>query len=137
MTVDARMSADGRTLTVRVPMTFQRRGGRKLVVAPDGSIAPAKPRAQTVSALVKVVVNAHRWQKMLDSGEYATVAELAAAERVNPSNASRVLRLTLISPDIVDAILDGRHARTLTLEMLLRPFPSEWYAQRLAFPPAL
>lgn len=126
----ARLSPDGRTLTVRVPMRFRRRGGRKLIVAPDGTMTPAAPRTQTTTALVKAVVNAHRWQKLLDGVDYATVAELAAAEKVNPSYASRVLRLTLLAPEVVGAVLDGQHPPTLTLETLLRPLPAIWEEQR-------
>ena len=127
------LSRDGRTFTVRVPLTFRQRGGRTLIVAPDGSVTPAAPRAQTMNALVKAVVNAHRWQKMLDSAEYATIGELAAGERVNPSYASRVLRLTLLAPAIVEAILDGRQPAGATLEAVLRPFPAEWTEQRAKF----
>ena len=128
--IDTRLNPDGLTMTVRVPMSLHRRGGRKLIVAPDGTMTPAVPRTQTVTALVKALAQAHRWQKMLDSGEYATVAELAAAEKVNASYASRVLRLTLLAPQVVEAVLDGRHPPTLTLEMLLRPFPVEWAEQQ-------
>ena len=113
-------------------MSFRQRGGRKLIVAPDGTMTPAQPRTQTVTALVKALAQAHRWQKLLDSGEYATVAELARGEKVNPSYASRVLRLTLLAPTVVEAVLDGRHPPTLTLEMLLRPLPAEWEGQRPA-----
>lgn len=70
---------------------------------------------------------------MLNSGNYATVGELAKALKFNPSHLSRVLRLTLLGPPVVEAILDGRHPPTLTLEVLLRPFPVEWERQRALF----
>jgi hypothetical protein len=127
---DTGLNPDGRTMTVRVPMTFHRRGGRKLIVAPDGSITLPTPHTQTRSALVKALAQAHRWRRMLDSGEYATVAELARGESVNPSHASRSLRLTLLAPEVVEAILDGRHPPALTLEFLLRPFPAIWAERR-------
>ena len=117
--VDARLSPDGRTLTVRVPLKFRQSGGRKLIIAPDGTTTPAAPRTQTVNALVKALVNAHRWQRMLDSGEYATVGELAAALRFNPSHLSRILRLSLLAPDLVEAILDGRRSAEVTLAKLM------------------
>ncbi len=126
----ARLSHDGRTLTVRVPLNFRQRGGRKLIVAPDGSVTPAAPRKPTMTALVRALANAYRWQKTLDSGDHGTVADLAKAEKVNASYASRVLRMTLHGPQIVEAILDGRHPPTLTLETLLRPFPVIWAEQQ-------
>jgi hypothetical protein len=131
--VDARLSPDGRTLTVRVPLSFQRRGGRKLVVAPDGSKTAPALWAQTATALVKALANVHRWQRMLDGGDYATVSEWASAEKLNSSYVSRVLRLTLLAPDIVEAILDGRRAVTLRLGRLPRPAPVEWDEQRQVF----
>ncbi|MET4701638.1 hypothetical protein ABIE65_004686 [Constrictibacter sp. MBR-5] len=125
--MNATLSADGRTLTVRVPMTIRKRGGRKLVVAPEGAEwAPERP--QVDSALVKA--RAHRWRRMLETGVNATIGEIAAAERINPSYASRVLRLTLLAPEIVEAILDGRQGPEVTLDRLLRPFPVEWERQR-------
>jgi hypothetical protein len=135
VTVDACLSPDGRTMTVRLPMSFHRRGGRTLIVAPDGSLARPTPRTQTVNALVKALAQAHRWQRMLDSGENATVADLAKGERVNASHASRLLRLTLLAPEVVEEILDGQQSAELKLEMLLQPFPAEWDKLREAFMP--
>jgi len=130
--VETHVSANGRTLTVRAPLMFRRRGGRKFVVAPDGSTgwAPVRPRLDT--ALIRALANAHCWKRVLDGGAFASVAELADAEKVNASYLSRVLRLTLLAPDIVEAILDGRQPATLQLERLLKPFPPEWEEQRLA-----
>ncbi len=93
-------------------------------------MTPAAPRAQTVTALVKALASAHRWQRMLDSCDYATVAEIAAAEKINASYASRVLRPTLLAPEIVEAILDRRQPAGVTLGALLRPFSSTWKEQR-------
>jgi hypothetical protein len=79
---------------------------------------------------VKALARAHRWQGMLDSGEYGSIEELARAERINPSYLARVLRLTLLAPEIVDAILDGRHdLGRITLASLVRPFPITWGEQ--------
>jgi len=69
---------------------------------------------------------------MLETGVHATIGEIAAAERINPSYASRVLRLTLLAPRIVQAILDGRQGPDVTLDRLLRPFPVAWGRQRCA-----
>ena len=127
--MSATLSADGRTLTVRVPMTRRKRGGRKLVVAPEGANWSPE-RREVDGALVKALARAHRWRRMLETGVHATIGEIAAAERITPSYASRVLRLTLLAPEIVEAILDGRQGPEVTLDRLLRPFPVEWEGQR-------
>jgi hypothetical protein len=93
------MISDERTVTVRVPLAFRKRGGRRRVVAPNGTETCAlSPRAH-VSTLVKALARAHRWQRLLESGEYGSIAELAAAEKINSSYLARVLRLTLLAPD--------------------------------------
>jgi hypothetical protein len=124
------LSADGSTITVFVPMTWRRRGGRKVIIAPPGCDDWAPP-PKIDNALVKALARAHRWQRMLESGEYATLAELADAERISRSYVSRLLRLTLLAPDIVERILDGRP--TAGLPQLLKPFPVEWDKQRALF----
>jgi hypothetical protein len=90
-------------------MRFHRRGGRKRIVAPDGSQIVPTSKPQPDGTLVKVLARAYRWQRVLESGEYATLAELADAERISRSYVSRVLRLTLLAPEIVERISrDGR-----------------------------
>jgi len=127
---EVRISEDGRTLTVRVPISLRRRGGRKLVIIPDGSSPWAPPRVRVDSALVKALARAFRWRKLLESGVYGTIDEIAAAENINDSYVSRVLRLTLLAPEIVERILDGRQQASLTVGMLLgRGLPAEWNAQ--------
>jgi hypothetical protein len=125
---DTRLSADGRTLTVRVPMTFMKRGGRKLVISPDGAPSWA-PRRRVDNAMIKALARAFRWRKLLESGLCGTVAEIAVAEKINASYVSRVLRLTLLAPDIVEAILDGRQPPEMTLAVLMRPFAVGWREQ--------
>jgi hypothetical protein len=119
---------DGSTLVVRIPMRFQRRGGRKRIVAPDGSEIVPSSKRQPDGTLVKALARAWRWQRGLESGEYGTLADLADAERISRSYVCRVLRLTLLAPDIVERILDGRP--TAGLAQLLKPFPVEWEQQR-------
>ena len=132
MMTGARLDADGRILAVRVPMTFTTRGGRKLVIAPDGAPSWAAPRARVDNTMIKALGRAFRWRKLLETGDYATVEEIAAAEKINTSYVSRVLRLTLLAPEIVEAILDGRQPADLTLAGLMRPFPVVWREQRQA-----
>jgi hypothetical protein len=124
----ATVSAEGETVTVHIPMTFRKRGGRKLVMTPDG--APWAPRPRVDNALVKALARAFRWRKMLDEGVCGTIEELATREKVNRGYMSRVLRLTLLAPDIVEAILDGRQPEGMRLEDLLERFPLEWCRQR-------
>src|SRR6195952_1090668 len=122
------ISKDGRTATISIPVTFLQRGGRKQILSPPGA-APWSPAPRVDTALVKAVVRAHRWRQMLEGGEYASSAELAKAEKVNDSYLSRILRLTLISPDIIEAILSGRQPATLQLDDLLKPLPASWALQ--------
>jgi hypothetical protein len=122
---------DGTTLVVRIPMRFQRRGGRKRIVAPDGSAIVPTLKPQLDDTLVKALARAHRWQGMLEEGRSASVRELAEAERVSLSYISRILRLTLLAPDIVERILDRRPAPQLA--ELMQPFPVGWEGQRERF----
>ena len=125
----ARNRTSDKTVTVHVPMTFQNRGGRKLVVVPRN--APQRPPQRSIeSPLARLLVRAFRWKRLLEIGEHATLADLAAAEKVDKSNLSKVLRLTLLSPDIVAAILDRTEPGDLQIERLLKPFPVEWEEQR-------
>ena len=126
-----RISDTGQTVTVRVPISIKRRGGRKLVLAPDGAEATAAPVSRHVdNATVKAIARAFRWRDMLESGEYATIREIAAAEKINEFYVGRVLRLTLLGPDIVDAILGGRQPAGLQLDNLMKRFPVIWQEQR-------
>ena len=97
-------------------------------LAPPGA-APWSPAPRVDTALIKAIVRAHRWRQMLESGDYASSAELAKAEKVNNSYLSRILRLTLIAPDIIEAILSGRQPSTLQLDDLFRPLPADWSEQ--------
>lgn len=128
MTGEGILSKDRRTLTVRMPFTIKKRGGRKLVIAPDGT-PQNPPRARIDNTMIKAIARAYRWKRMLESGEFASVMELAAAEKINESYICRVLRLTLLAPDIVEAILDGRQPPEVQLDVLLKPFSVEWEEQ--------
>ena len=124
----ATVSADGETITVHIPLTFRTRGGRKLVVMPDGP--PWAPRPRVDNAMVKALARACRWRKVLDTGVYSTLQDLARAKGVAPASVSRVLRLTLLAPGIVEAILDGRQPAEVQLDDLLEGFPLKWQRQK-------
>lgn len=114
------------TVTLHVPFRIMKRGGRKEMQLPDGAVQPRR----TDSTLVKALARALRWKRMLESGESATISELAEREGIAPSYMTRVLRLTLLAPDIVETILDGRQGPEVTLARMLEPFPAEWNEQR-------
>ena len=113
---------------VQVPFAIRKRGGRKLVVVPAGTAA-VPPRPQVDNAMIKAIARAFRWQKMLESGRYATIKEIAKAEKIDPSYVSRVLRLALLAPPTVEAILNGRVDVALTLAEAMAPFPVAWSRQ--------
>jgi len=123
------MTGAAQMLTVRVPLAVRNhRGGRKLVLTPGGTMSCGQSGAD--STLVKALARAFRWRRMMEAGRFATLNELAAAEKINSSYVSRLLRLTLLAPDIVEAILDGRQPEGMTLPGLMEPFPVEWRQQR-------
>jgi hypothetical protein len=123
------LSRDGMTISVHIPISMRRQGGRKQVVTPADA-RPWIPHAARIdSTLVKAIVRAHRWRDMLESGRYATVRDLAKAESINESYLSRVLRLTLLAPDIIQAILEGQQSIDLELDSLLGPIPTDWEQQ--------
>ncbi|HMQ91657.1 MAG TPA: hypothetical protein PKA33_06945 [Amaricoccus sp.] len=122
------MTDDDRTLTVRIPLVFKKHGGRKTVISPDGHVwQPLEPLVDR--ALVRALARGFRWQKLLDDGVHATLNDLAKAEHVSQSYVSKVLRLTLLAPSSVEAILDGRQPSALKLDDLLEGFPAEWSQQ--------
>lgn len=116
------------SITVRVPVTIRKRGQRKLVVPDVSPWVPPKTRVD--NTLVKALARAHRWKRMLDEGRYSTVTELAAGEKLDRGYLGKILMLTLLAPDIVEAILDGRQPPELGVHVLRQGFPVEWGEQR-------
>jgi hypothetical protein len=109
-----------------------RRGGRKRIVAPDGSELVPATKPQPDGALLKALAQAWRWQRMLDDSVYASVSEVGDAEKISKSYVSRILRLALLAPDIIEMILKGRSDQVLFLEGLGKPLPLTWEEQRRA-----
>ncbi len=118
------------SITVRVPLTILRRPGRKTVVTParDGGEVALPTRADP--PLVKALARAFRYRRLLDEGRYVSISEMAAAEKLDRGYLGRILQLTLLAPDIVAAVLDGRQPADLALPALLEPFPADWERQR-------
>ena len=113
------------TLTLHVPFQIVKRGGRKEIRLPAD--VPASRRID--NKLIKALGRAFRWKRMLESGEFSTIAELAEHEGIASSFLSRSLRMTLVAPHIVEAILEGKQRPEVTLERLREPFPVEWDQQ--------
>ena len=130
MTVRAGFEVD--TLTIRIPIRLQRRGGRKLIMTPEGVADPArKPRPDEI--LIKALVRAHRWRRRIESGQARSITDLAEHEGVTVAYVCRLLPLTCLAPDIVEAILDGRQPKGLRLAEMLGNGPLAWHAQREAW----
>ncbi|WP_449041981.1 hypothetical protein [Paracoccus sp. (in: a-proteobacteria)] len=114
------------TVTIHVPFRIVRRGGRKEMVLPADVPTQRRPD----DALVKALARAFRWKRMVESGDFTTIAELAEREGIAVSYVTRLLRLTLLAPDIAEAILDGKQWPAVTLARVLEPIPADWAEQR-------
>lgn len=112
-----------------IPMTFRARAGKTIIVLPDGSRGVVRRGATIDNSMVKLIVRGFRWQRMLYEGKFTSIEDLSAAEKINPSYVSRVLRLSYLSPTIVEAILDGKGPARLTIKDLLKPFSLDWREQ--------
>lgn len=125
-----KLSRDGRTIVVSIPISLRRQGGRKRVVTPADSSPWSPAPARIDNAMIKALVRAHRWRGMLESNLFASVRDLAKAEKINESYLCRVLRLTLLSPRLTEAILNGQQPEGLDLGQLLQSLPVEWDEQQ-------
>ena len=116
-----------------IPMTFRARAGKTVIVLPDGSRGVVRRGATIDNSMVKLLVRGFRWQRMLYEGKFTSIEDLSAAEKINPSYVSRVLRLSYLSPKIVEAILEGKSPARLTMKNLMEPFPMDWQKQATHF----
>ena len=113
------------TITVHVPLTFTTRGNTKRIFSDAG----AASLVHVENALIKAIARVYRWRRVIESGKFASITELAKAEKVNQSYACRLLRLTLLSPDVIVTILDGRLNPAPTVNELMKPLPLLWAEQ--------
>ena len=113
------------TVTIHVPFRLAKRGGRKEMMLPDG----AEPTRKPDNTLVKALARAFRWKRMLESGEFASISELAEKEGIAFTYMARLMRLSLLSPELVDAVMDGHQPANITLANLMDPFPTDWKVQ--------
>ena len=127
------------SVTVSVPLTIRRRGGRKQIIGPDGAVAPQSDGGASVipvngdPALIKALARGFRWRRMLEDGRYASISEMAKAEKIERGYLGSLLRLTLLAPEMVEAIVDGRQSEGVTLPGLLEGVPVAWGEQKAAF----
>jgi hypothetical protein len=120
------------TLTIRIPIRLQRRSGRKLIMTPEGVAAPARKPSRD-ETLVKALVRAHRWRRRIEGGQAKSITDRAEQEGVTIAYVCRLLPLTCLAPDIVEAILDGRQPKRLKLAGMLGNGPLVWEEQWWAF----
>ena len=118
---------DGDIVTLHVPFQLVKRGGRKEMVLPTGATTA---RATPDNTLVKALARAFRWKRMLESGEFATIADLAEQEKIAPSYMTRVMRLTLLAPELIERLLSGDRGLFISMANVLATFPSEWESQK-------
>ncbi|WP_372623424.1 hypothetical protein [Falsiroseomonas sp.] len=126
------MSATTTHITVRVPLEIRRRPGRKTVVTPvvqEGAAAAVRTRADP--ALMKALARAFRYQRLLDEGRYASITEIAEAEKIDRGYLGRILRLALLAPDVVEHVLDGADIPEPFAGRLLEAVPADWKQQRV------
>jgi hypothetical protein len=123
---------NGDHITVHIPMTLKKRGGRKEIILPDALVPEDSPaiKSATQKPLVIAVARAHRWRSLLESGQFRSIEELAHMVKLDSSYVGRILRLTLLAPDIIMAILQGREPSGLSLGKLMKTLPSDWVEQR-------
>lgn len=112
-------------ITIQVPFRVVKRGGQKEMRLPDGAAQPSR----TDNTLVKALARAFRWKRMLETGEFASISELAEKEGIAFTYMARVMRLSLLSPEIVDAVMNGHQPASITLANLMDPFPADWKEQ--------
>ena len=117
-------------LVVSVPLKLKKRAGRKEVILPDAFGDGNLARTPHQEALVVALARAHRWQRLLDEGKFQSVSDLVREIGLDVSFAARLLRLTLLAPDIVEAILVGEELSGLSLTMLTKQMSTQWEEQR-------
>ena len=124
------LQRDGESIRIHIPLKFKKRGGRKEIITPDG-LPPVEPgRTNYQKPLVIALARAYRWQKLLDEGEVSSISDLARQFNVDASYVSRIMRLTLLAPDIVEAILAGNEPSSMSLTLLIKKLPYSWIEQK-------
>lgn len=102
-------------VSVFVPFKLTKRGGRKEMILPPANEL-SRPRHD--NTVLKALARAFRWKRMLEEDSYASITELAEQEKIGMSYLTRVMRMTLLAPDIINAILEGRQGDGIDLTVL-------------------
>lgn len=123
------LQRDGENIRIHIPLKFKKRGGRKEIITPDGLPPVVLDRKPFQKPLVIALARAFRWQELLDSGEVKSISDLARRCNVDASYVSRIMRLTLLAPEIVTSILVGQEPSHLSLEMLTKVLTTNWIEQ--------
>ena len=124
------LDRQGDRVVIRIPMDLKRRSGRKEIIVPEGLPGTESRKSPTQEPLVTALARAFHWQELIDGGRYSSITDLAEALQVDRSYVGRIMRLALLAPDIVEAIVDGREPSGLSLERLVKGTPVLWGEQR-------
>jgi len=125
-----RVQSSEACITIDLPLVLRKRGGRKLVVVPEGAAEWAPPKPRLDNSLIKAIARAFRWKAMLESGRYISVQDIAAAENITHSYVSRILRFAYLAPDIIEAILEGKQSPSVWQDKMRGELPDSWNEQR-------
>jgi hypothetical protein len=119
-------------LSTFIPLKIRKRGASKVVVRPDGQVeAAGRVTTQHDKPLLVALTRVFYWQHLLDGGVVASGSEIAQREGLHHSTVNELLRLTLLEPAIIQAILAGKQPRCMSLLWFQRnPLPTDWAAQR-------
>lgn len=127
-----RSYSDGQRNVTFVPLMIKRRHNHKVVAPPHGAASATAATSQDLQ-MIKMLGKAFHWQRLIDTGQYASGNELARAFKLEPGYVAEMLRLTLLAPDIVEAILDGRQPRHVYPHLIkgrIEHLPRDWSQQR-------
>ena len=121
-------------LRIHIPMHIRRMRGRKMIFAPQAldREVPDSP-SDVQEAVVQALGRALSWSEAIENGEFGSVTELARHLDMDNSYVVRILKLTTLAPDIIEAILNGEEPSGLSLARLIRTFPMDWERQRVLF----
>lgn len=126
--------AEDQKIILRIPINLRRWGGKKVLVGPQGQdLRNLDLEVRKDEKLLKALGRAYRWHKMIAIGKYQSASELAEAENINKSYLLRVMRVMLLSPRIVDAVLNGRQPESFALTDIDKPFSPIWSEQEKQF----
>lgn len=130
---EMRMAENG-NLIIHVPMIIRRRRGRKIIIAPNTPEAVlSKMQEVTQNAIIQALIRAFSWQAALETGKIESVSDLARQLKIDGSYVARILKLTALAPDIIEALVNGREPNGLSLAKLVKSFPEDWEEQRKWF----